>query len=216
MNPGTCRFFLVSAVVGAVGGGDYASKRIFGVPKTNLAASIPASAGQAQLEKTPRNIQPRRVNSVAEAGPDMPLDGYFGGSQTSARLMNGLNGDNLIPVAVDEQNGRTGNNLSRQALRPGEKPGKTNNGADPLAAARTDVKGHHAALTEAHEGERAVVKSKHRKFGVKKRIKGRSRVRNALPSLARIAKGKRKPLASAKRSRQRLGRVGRNESSVWQ
>ncbi len=215
MNPGTCRFFLVSAVVGAVGGGDYASKQIFGASEATLSTLTATSDGQAHLEKAPRKVQSNRVDPMAETGPDMPLDGYFRGSQTSARVMNSLNGDNLIPVAVEEHNGRPGHNLSRQVLRPGEKPGKANNGANLPSATGTDVKGHHAALTEADESKPAVVKSKRRKFGVKKRVKKRTRARNASPSLARIAKGKRKPLASTKRARQRVGRVRRNKSGVW-
>jgi hypothetical protein len=209
MNPETCRFFLVTAVIGAVSGASLYAKRVFQPPKDG------ALNAQGQPQKTPRHIQASWVNSVTETSAHMPFNRDGRSAQRRASLGNGGHGDHLIAVSVNEQNGGARDELVRKAVRPRQKPGETHNGSHTTLAARPGMEGHHAALTEADEGESAVVKRKRGKLGVKKGVKRGARSRNAAPSLPRVSKGKRKPLASSKRSGKRLGRVRRNESSFW-
>ncbi len=131
-----------------------------------------------------------------------------------------LDGDELVRLAMDEQDG--GRGILRRALRSGRRlpqhmnPRIAEDGARRRAAAQARVEGHHRTLAEAHESERSLVESAPGELLVQKGVERRAGGVDAAPALVRVAREQREPLSPHRRHRASLGRVGRDEIGVGQ
>ena len=159
-----------------------------------LLASAATVEGVGQ--ESARQVEPVAVDAVRQPGADMPLERHVDGPQDSASLVKRLNGDDVIAVAVSEENRRTRDDIGRKMLRAGDKPRKAHNARHRPRAAKARVKRHHGALAKAHKRKRIVRKAKGGKLIVQKRVKSRRRVVYAAPTLAGVAKRKVEPLPS--------------------
>jgi hypothetical protein len=168
-----------------------------------LEQTRPLVAATAALEgprqEVPRQLEPVPVDPVREPGADVPLDRDLRGPKDVPRLMQRLDGDDVVAVTVNEEDWGTGDDVTPKVLGSRHKPRKAHNARHRPRAAKAHVKRHHRALAKAHKRKRIVGKAKRGKLVVQKRIKSRRRMVHAAPALSRVAKRKLKPLASAKR-----------------
>jgi hypothetical protein len=175
-------------------------------PKAEAAATVragDASALTAAVESVhqepPRKVEAVAIDPVRQAGADMPLDGNVDGAESAAGLRKGFDGNDVVAVPVDKQDGGARNNIGGQILRSGEHPRKADDPRHRTRTAKADVKRHHRALAKADKRKRVVRKAKIRKLVVQKSVKRRRRMANPAPALRRVTKRKLKPLAAAKR-----------------
>jgi hypothetical protein len=156
--------------------------------------SVPAAAPEHADEEAAGKLEPVRVDAVRQPETDMPLDRRTDDAQDAAGLSQGLDGDHVVAVAVNEEDRRARDDLAGQMLRPGKKAGKADNARHRLCTAKTHMQRHHRALAKADKRKRIVSKAKARKLLVEKSIKGRRRVIHTAPALAHVAKRQLKPL----------------------
>lgn len=169
---------------------------------------VAAATVESRHEEPPRQVEPIGVDAVRQAGADMPLQGDVQPAENSPSLPERLDRNDVVAIAVNQENGRAGDNVASQIVRPGKKARKANDRRHRARTAKPHVKRHHRALAKANKRKRLVRKAKLGKPLVKKRIKARGRMADTAPALLRVSKRKLKPLPPAKRvSRARLRRV---------
>jgi hypothetical protein len=169
---------------------------------------VAAATIESPHEEPPRQVEPVAVDAVGEAGTDMPLQGNVQTAESIPSLPERLDRNDVVAVAVDQKDGRTGDNVPSQVLGAGKKAGKAHNPRYRARTAKPNVKRHHRALAKANKRKRLVRKAKPSKFAVQKRVKRWRSVAYTAPTLAWIAEGQLEPLPSAKRvSRAGLRRV---------
>lgn len=152
-------------------------------------AAVTAPALESATEKAPGQIQAIAIDAVRQTSADMPLNGNAGGPQNTAGLAERLDGNDVVAIAVNEQDGGLGRNVSGQMLGAGEEAGKTDNAGDGPRAAKTHVKRHHGALAKPNKRKRTVRKAKRSKLVIQKRIKPRRRVADTAPAFFRVSEG---------------------------
>lgn len=152
------------------------------------AAAPPAAAVEDAAQERPREIEAVIVDAVRQTSADMPLQGNVEAAQDTAGLAQRLDGNDVVAVAVNQENGGARSDVGGQVLGAGHQAGKAHNASNRPGAAKPHVKRHHRALTKADKRKRLVLKAKARKLLVQKRIKRRRRVAHAAPPLTGIAK----------------------------
>jgi hypothetical protein len=169
---------------------------------------VAAATVESAHEEAPGQIEPVAVDAVGQAGTDMPLQGDVQSAEDIPSLPERLDRNDVVAIAVDQENGRAGDNVASQIVRPGKKARKAHDRRHRARPAKAHVKRHHRALAKAHKRKRIVRKAKPRKLLVQKRVKARGRVANAAPAFVWITEGKLEPLPPVKRvARAGLGRV---------
>src|SRR5262245_59954896 len=73
---------------------------------STIAPSEPAV--ESVLRETPRQVETVAVDAVREASADMPLDGHPDRADEAASLIEGLDRNDVVSVAVHEEDRRTG------------------------------------------------------------------------------------------------------------
>jgi hypothetical protein len=178
--------------------------RPFVIASEPAAPSPPRPAGLAAAgapakrvgQEAPRKVEPVTVDAVRQPPADVPLDRNAGAAKDAPGLSERVDGNNVVAVAVDKENGRARNDVGGQVLGAGKKAGKAYNTRHRLRTAKARVKRHHRALAKANQRKRIVRKAKARKLVVQKRVKSRRRLVHAAPAFARVPKRKFEPLAS--------------------
>jgi hypothetical protein len=169
---------------------------------------VAAATVESAHEETPRQVEPVAVDAVRQTGADMPLQGDVQSAEDIPSLPERFDRNDVVAIAVDQENGRTGDNVASQIVRPGKQARKAHNRRHRARPAKAHMKRHHRALAKTHKRKRIVRKAKPRKFLVQKRVKARGRLADAAPALVWVAEGKLEPLPPAKRvARAGLGRV---------
>lgn len=137
------------------------------------------------------------VNPVREARTSVPSDGNVSAAKGDTGLVNGVNGNNVVNLAMNEKDGRARNDVAHKAGGLNEQPRIAENSRHLTGTPKANVKRHHGALAKPNERQSAVIKPKVRKFVVQKGVKSRRRLQRSAPALLRVSKRKFKPLPSS-------------------
>ena len=159
--------------------------------------SVLTAAVESVHQEPSRKVEAAAVDAVRRAGADMPLDRNADTGQSAAGLRKGLDGNDVVAVTVDKENGGPRNDIGGQVLRSGKHSRKADNASHRPRAAKAHVKRHHRALAKADKRKRFVRKAKIGKLAVQKSVKRRRRVANPAPALPRVPKRKLEPLATS-------------------
>ena len=137
------------------------------------------------------------VNPVRETRTGVPSDRNVSAAKSDTSLVNGVNGNNVVDLAMNEKDGGTRNDVTHKASGLNEQSRIANNGSHLAGAPKPNVKSHHGALAKADESKRTVIKSKAVKLVVQKSVKNRRRLQRTAPPLVRVSKRKLEPLTSS-------------------
>lgn len=112
-----------------------------------MPSAIESLAHDAFRERRGRG-QSVLTDAVGDARGHMRLDAHARSCQRSLREGHRADGNDVVLVAVDQQNGRTAPDLGLQALRGDEHAGDASHRFGP---AKSDVKRHHRALAKTDQ-----------------------------------------------------------------
>jgi hypothetical protein len=168
--------------------------------KTNPPKSDAYTAA-SMLESVSKEPAPKAkavaVNPVREARTSVPPDGNVSTGKGNAGLVNSLNGNNVVNLAMNEKDGGARNDVAHKTGGLNEQARKADDGRHLTGTTKPNVERHHSALAKANERKRAVIKPKVGKLVVQKSVKHRRRLQRSAPTLVRVSKRKLKPLTSS-------------------
>src|SRR5262249_19379091 len=156
---------------------------------------------------------------MADPRRDMPFRRDSERRQALRRVEQCLNWNQLVSVAVDQQDRRPAANLGRECgrvdmLRHHKHARIANNSRRRDSAAQANMKRHHGALTETDQSQRRRREIALLELGVEKAFEDRCGLRYASPALFRIAEGEREPFTPDWRLSAWTRRVWRDECSI--
>src|SRR4029079_306332 len=137
------------------------------------------------------------------------------GGKLLARDQHGIDRDDLVHVAMDQENRRTVAGLLDR-LDAGKRTGVADDRRRRGFACKAYGEREHGALTEADKSEGARGELHALKFGIEKGIHHRARLGNAVHNLARIAERQIEPLPSHRRHAAWLWRMGGDKRGMRQ
>ena len=85
----------------------------------NLFESWMLNAAEGLRHEVSGEALPLRIDAMRQARPHMPFDADAGRGQLLARAVQGIDGDQIVGLAVDEEDRRAGGNLG-EMLGPGQ------------------------------------------------------------------------------------------------
>jgi len=161
------------------------------------------------------------IDAMAESGGEMPLNRNIERGQALRRLKQRLRWNEVVAVAMDEENRRAGFDLGGKFFgievgRQYQQSGIADDRHRGSRAAQTDMQRHHRALAEADQRQRGWRQLVPGELGIEKAFEHRRGFVDTDPALIRIAKGQREPLPANRRLTARLGRVRRDEGGMGQ
>ena len=184
-----------------------------------------SAAGQANAKGLRQKQAPmdeaRLIDSMAQPGGHVPLRRDVGFGELFGAVEQGLEGDDLIRRAMDQQHRRrlapdVAGGGAGEMLGADQHAGKAEDGGGRALAAQAHMQRHHGSLAETDERELAVVKARRLKLGVKKGVEAGLGGVDAPPALVGIAHGEGKPLPPRGRHAAGLGRMGGDEGRLRQ
>src|SRR5262249_18815543 len=161
------------------------------------------------------------IDAVADSWRDMPFRRNTERSQALRRVEQRLNRNQLVRVAVDQQDGWPTANLGREGvrydmLRRYQHSRIANDPRRRDGAAQANMKRHHGALTEANQSQRRRRKIAALELGVEKAFENRCSLVHAGPALVRIAESEREPFTSDRRLAAGTWCMWRDKCSIGQ
>src|SRR6516165_19973 len=161
------------------------------------------------------------IDAMADSGGEMPLNRNIERGQALRRLKQRLRWNEVVAVAMDEENRRAGFDLGGKFFgidvgRQYQQSGIADDRHRGSRAAQSDMQRHHRALAEADQRQRGWRQLVPGELGIEKAFEHRRCFVDTDPALIRIAKGQREPLPADRRLTARLGRVRRDEGGMRQ
>jgi len=167
-------------------------------------------------EKGAAELQPLWMNAVANALRQVPLHGKAGLRKLLAGDEHGIDGNDLVHVAMHKKDSRRRRRVLRQGLDCRQRAGIADDRRRRGRALEPDTERHHGALAETHQPERVGAKIEALKLGVEKGFERGRGARHTADHLALIAKGEVEPLPAHRRHAARLRRMGGGEGRMGQ
>src|SRR5579871_4283055 len=151
-------------------------------------ADSPSPSGEGFGEELAAVAQTAGVDAVCDAEREMPLGGDRRFRQRVGGHEHRLEGNELILIAVDEQNRRrltspvAGLRLPK-ALGADEQAGKSQDGCWRERPAQTYMQRHHRSLAESDQSQLRIIEAKPAELRIEKRVDGAARLDGAVPAL---------------------------------
>ena len=161
------------------------------------------------------------VDTVADAGGEMPFDRHADRGEALRGLEQRLRRNEVVLVAMHQEHRRARFDLRSEGFdvvvrRQHQKARIADDRRRRHRAAQSHMQRHHRSLAEAHQRERRARQLVAEKLGVEKSLQARRRLGDATPAFVRIAEGQAEPLPPDRRLAARLGRMRGRERRLRQ
>lgn len=167
-------------------------------------------------EKPASSLQAALVERMSDANRNIPFTGNAHRGKPVGGREHIFDGDDFVTVAVNEEDMRAccrlpGRDGLVEMFRADENAGKPDDRGRRLRSPQTDMERHFGTLAEADDSQAGFVETIGLQSLAEEFVEDRARLRDAAPTLHRIARRKWKPLSGNWRIGTGIGRIRSNE-----